>query len=473
MVEATTLARPAAATFPLSRALVRMLLDRHRRGLPPEVMHRARLHTMDSICIALAARPALPIGRQVIAALAFGAGGGDSPVIGSDERLPPALAGFANSALAHALDYDDIHDIARLHPTTVTLPAALAVAGPVGAGIERVLAGMALGNELMCRLGTACAPTGDGPGSDWFLTQLFGYLGGCLSACIVLDLPEDDIVSAFGLAYMQLAGGKQTAFGTGSTARSIYPAFAAMGGVQAALLARAGVTGPEGALDGPAGMFNLYLGGTAPDLGLLLAEDGWSWLATEVKPWPSCRLSHPYVAAALALRERLGGPPTGRVTVAVNPSAAKLCRPLEQRRRPETLQDAKYSIPFMTAFTLAHGKVDLASLGAEAMHDPAAREMAARIDIVETLPDRPGHPPAELTVQTPEGPLTLRRDAAPVLDDEGLRAKGIDCLRQAGIGAEAGAIWDQLLALLREGPAADFLAAIPRVAASAGADRHR
>ena len=60
-----------------------------------------------------------------------------------------------------------------------------------------------------------------------------------------------------------------------------------MGGVQAALLARAGVAGPEGALDGPAGLFRLYLGGAAPDLDSLLDPDGWEWLATEVKPWPS------------------------------------------------------------------------------------------------------------------------------------------------------------------------------------------
>lgn len=464
----TTLAPPsvsggAADAIPLSRALVRLLLDRHRRGLPAEVLARARLHALDSVGIALAARPGLPIGREVLEALSFGAASGESPVIGGAERLPPALAAFANSALAHALDYDDIHDVARLHPTTVTLPAALAVAVPAGADMERVLSAMALGNELMCRLGAACAPTGDGPGSDWFLTQLFGYLGGSLAAGIVLDLPEERIVSAFGLAYMQMAGGKEAGFGVGATARSIYPAFAAMGGVQAALLSRAGVTGPETALDGAAGMFRIYFGGAQPARAALLEETGWTWLATEVKPWPSCRLSHPYVAAALALRERLGGPPRGRATVAVNASAAKLCRPLEQRRRPQTLQDAKYSIPFMTAFALVHGRVDLATLGPQAVRDPAVLDLAARIEVIETLPDKPGHPPAEITAETPGGPVTVRRDAAPVPDAEGVRAKFLDCLRHAGLGADAAAIWDRLHARLQGGPAAAFLAAIPEV----------
>jgi len=459
---------PGSASFaelPLSRALVRLVLDRHRLGLPSEVLARAELHALDSLGIAFAGRPALPICKQVIEAMSFGTAGGASAVIGGDERLPPAAAAFVNSAFAHALDYDDIHDIARLHPTTVTLHAALAVAEPANADMATVLSAMALGNEVMCRLGEACAPSGGGPGSDWFLTQLFGYLGGCVAACITLDMSEDQIVSALGLAYMQLAGGKEAGFGVGSTARSIYPAFAAMGGVQAALLARAGVSGPETALDGAAGMFRIYLGGdpSVETRAAVIDRPGWCWLATEVKPWPSCRLSHPYVAAALALRERLGGPPaTGRITVAVNASAAKLCHPIEGRRVPDTLQDAKYSIPFMTAFTLAHGRVDLETLGPQVTQDEAALALAQRIDILETMPDKPGHPPAEITAEGPGGPITIRRTAAPVLDEAGVRAKFGECLRHVGHDAAAGEAWDRLLRTLRHGKASDLFAALPR-----------
>jgi 2-methylcitrate dehydratase PrpD len=448
----------------LSRSVIRLLLYRKRAGLPAAVAARARLHVLDNIGIALAAHGALPICDQVLEALGYGGTTGACSVLGREQRLPPAFAAFANSALAHALDYDDIHDVARLHPTTVTLPAALAAGECVKADVNAVVTAVALGNELMCRLGAACAPTGEGAGSDWFLTQLFGYLGACLSACIVLDMGEDETVSALGLAYMQLAGGKQAAFGTGATARSIYPAFAAMGGVQAALLARAGVSGPEGALDGDAGMFRLYLGGdpAAATAARLLDEEAWDWLDTEIKPWPCCRLSHPYIAAALALRAEVGVPAEGRITVRVNPSAAKLCRPLAQRREPETLQDAKYSIPFVTAFALAHGRVDLATLGADAASDPAARELAARIDIEDTLPDRPGHPPAEIVVTTPQGPRMLRRDAAPVPDAAAVRAKVLDCLLHAGHGAISEDLWNGMAAALEGGPLAAFLAALPK-----------
>jgi hypothetical protein len=161
----------------------------------------------------------------------------------------------------------------------------------------------------------------------------------------------------------------------------------------------------------------------------------------------------------------LDGPPErGRVTVAVNASAAKLCHPLEGRRVPETLQDAKYSIPFMTAFTLAHGRVDLETLGPQVARDVDALALAQRVDIVETMPDKPGHPPAEITADGPDGPVTVRRTAVPVLDAGGVRAKFLDCMRHASHGASGAAIWDRLLGTLQHGTAEELLAGLPRTA---------
>ncbi len=45
-------------------------------------------------------------------------------MIGSKLRYPPAYAAFANTALEHPFDYDDLNDLARIHPTPVILAAA-------------------------------------------------------------------------------------------------------------------------------------------------------------------------------------------------------------------------------------------------------------------------------------------------------------------------------------------------------------
>jgi hypothetical protein len=107
----------------------------------------------------------------------------------------------------------------------------------------------------------------------------------------------------------------------------------------------------------------------------------------------------------------------------------------------------------------------LAALGPDAPRDAAARALAERIDLVETVPARPGHPPAEITVETPDGRRTVRRDAAPVPDAAAVRAKALDCLRHAGHGAEAAALWDRMAAALRGGSVENFLAILPEGAA--------
>lgn len=445
----------------LARALVQSFLQR-RDAIGADVRARSCLRIADSVGIARAAAASGAPASQVLSALAAGSSGGQCGVLGDRRRESPGAAAFANSALVHVLDFDDIHDAARLHPTTLSLPAALVAAQLVAAPAARVVDAVLLGDELMCRLGVACSPTGSGAGSDWFLTQLFGYFGAALAAGLVLELDEEQLVSAFGLAYMQAAGGKEAGFGIGATARAIYPAFAAMGGVQACLLARAGIRGPEGSLDGVAGLFPTYLGGrlTLAQREVLLASDAWLSNDIQLKPWPCCRISQPYVAAAFALRAASGGAEPVHIEAQVNASAAKLCRPLAQRRRPETLQDAKYSIPWMIAFALVHGRVDLATLNDAALADPRVPELAGVIEVVENLPDRPGHPPARLRMETVDGrwfdspPQLTGLDGMGV---DGAQRKFADCLAHGGVVAErAQALWTRLMALDQE-PSVDFL----------------
>ena len=61
----------------------------------------------------------------------------------------------------------------------------------------------------------------------------------------MLGLDDEKLGHAIGLAYMQAAGGKEAGVGMGSQARSIYPAFASMGGVQAAFFRHFHQTFPQ------------------------------------------------------------------------------------------------------------------------------------------------------------------------------------------------------------------------------------
>ena len=431
----------------LSAKLIALMLEIQSRGLPQDIRRKTRLHIIDTFGIALAAAHASPVARMVLQSLCFGGTTGECRVIGYRDRLPPAFAAMANSALAHTMDYDDIHDIARVHPSAVTLPAALAAASVSGCSGGTIIEAVALGNELMCRLGAMLKALGTGPGADWFLTQLFGYLGGCLAAGLVLELTEEQHVAAQGLVYMQLAGGKEAAFGVGSNARSIYTGFSAMSGVQSALLAKAGMVGPDSSLDGKAGMMPLYLGmrPSKEQLDDLLRPDIWKWSEAGIKPWPCCRSSHPYVSVALELSGKVRPGQIDRVTVAVNASGARLCKPIADRRRPRTLPDAKYSIPFVTAFALAKGSVTLQNLNEGTLDDPEVAQLAQQVEFEESLVEYPGPAPAQITIKLKDGStLSGKLSSNMMLSDEDVLAKFVSCLGYAGLAEHAHSAWQQL-----------------------------
>lgn len=437
----------AAPSGPLSVELGRALYAARGR-IDAGLKQKARLHIADSIGIAVAARNS-PLSGSVVSALTTAAGTGSSPLLSGGSAAPVAAA-FINASLIHILDYDDIHDEGRLHPSAVIIPAVLAASSLVQLSDDAFIEAVVLGSELICRLGKVCAPQGQGPGADWFLTQLFGYVAAAAAASVALGLNEEQAVSAMGLAYMQAAGGKQAGFGTGANARAIYPAFAAQGGVQAAILTKEGIVGPEGSLDGAAGLFPLYFGGmlSARQRAELLDMAQWHFRDVEPKPWPSCRLSHPYIAVGLAARQQVIMYPEASIRLAVNASAARLCRPLEHRRVPQTLQDAKYSLPFMTAFALVRGEPCLSTLDEKTLSDQELLEMAARIDVDETLPDNPGHPLAQLTIEC-DGDAKHTYTFSPAdlqMGEDAIRSKFMACMEYASVAQDNAAIWQQLMA---------------------------
>src|SRR3972149_5461826 len=79
------------------------------------------------------------------------------------------------------------------------------------------------------------------------------------------------------------------------------------------------------------------------------------------KPWPSCRGTHAFIEAALQIARAPSFAADRIVAIhaIVSPFFQALCNPPEQKRRPRTAIDAKFSVPFTTAVALAHGGVRL------------------------------------------------------------------------------------------------------------------
>ena len=429
----------------LSSELVDAIRARQHRGFPQEIQDNVKLHVADTIAISLAAHKGAPVAQQSISALSLGGARGNGRVIGSPVRLPLASAAFANTALAHAMDFDDINDLSRIHPTPITLAAALAAADISDSPAVGLLTAVGIGNELLCRMGRAVEPKGIGPDANWFLSQLFGYFGAAITSGLVLGLDDEKLGHALGLAYMQAAGGKEAGVGTGSQARAIYPAFASMGGVQAVLLAREGVTAPASSLDGPTGFFPVYFGENLNEgaRNLLLDSESWVFPETSIKLFPSCRYSHPFIQSALLLRGKVDAADIEKIIIGVNETADMLCRPLAERCSPNTLQDAKFSIPFMVAFAFVHGKVDLTNLTEESLTDSAVLQLVKRIHVERTQQDHAGLLPGDIRIFTATEEHHFIQILDPHVSSADAKNKFIQCVSFAGIETPE-LLWEKL-----------------------------
>lgn len=361
----------------LTRRLAAHLASTRPEDMPSNALRVASHSVLDALGVSLAASGLEPACAP-FAALA-GEHGGPCTVLGFKRRTSPLMAAFANGALAHALDFEDTFDAAPVHPNAAGVAVALALVERARelSGMQ-LLAAVALGGDLVCRLALALQRN---PDDDGFYTPaILSAFGAAAVASKLLALSEEQIVSALALTLSQAASSSQFKRDPRSDVRAVRDAFAAHAGLTASLLAAGGVRGFEGAIDGPHGLYGMYARG-AYDPVALGAELGRTFHAAAVsfKPWPSCRGTHAFIEAALGLRERCPHDAIERVVAYGAPLNRMLIEPEASKRRPRTAIDAKFSLPYCVALTLARGEPGLDDFNSERLADPAVLALAERV----------------------------------------------------------------------------------------------
>ncbi len=294
---------------------------------------------------------------------------------------------LANGMLAHGMDYDDTHPATMIHPSVVVAPTALALGEETGATGRDIVAAGVIGYEVAARLGVLAE--GRLQKRGFHPTAIIGIFAATAVACRLLGVGRAEAVNAAGLAG-SMASGLMEYLSDGSDAKQMHPGWAANAAVTAVRLARCGATGPATVLEGPSGVYRSFAGVDLTPEGASSALDGlgWEWVGTRVapKPYPAGHCIHAPVDAWRALRERLGLRPsdTGRIRrlTALVPSAYLhlVCDPLETKRAPRTVYDARFSLPFSLALTVVDGGLELDSYRADRLRDQRVLDIARRVD---------------------------------------------------------------------------------------------
>lgn len=388
--------------------------------MPTEVAASVPARILDTIGIAAAATSLST--SQAVTALAVEQGGApQSSAIGVSRRLPAPTAAFVNGVLAHSLDFDDTHLPSILHPSASVVPACLAAAERGDRDGKATIDAVAVGIEIVVRLGMAGYDRKLGNSSFFergqHATSICGAIGSAAAAAMLLGADEASLADAMAIA-VSSASGVIESNRTGGTVKRLHCGWAAERGVMAAELAVRGITGPPTALEGRFGFFQAWLDGDFAEHEITDGlGDSWVVPALHVKPYPANHFTHTAADAASRIRKRGVGPDNVESAVlrVAAPTVRTIGEPLSVKQRPETGYQAQFSGPYVVAASFFGGTglgLGLDDFTDELARDPRRRALMAKIE-VEAGPDLeqhyPAEFPAELTVVTTSGDTVVER----------------------------------------------------------------
>ncbi|TKR26205.1 MmgE/PrpD family protein [Natronomonas salsuginis] len=347
----------------------------------------------------------------------------------------PERACLLNGAFGHTLDFDDTFSAFPLHPTTVVTPAALSAGELADADGEAFLRAYAVGVEVLHRVGKSVFPTQYGRG--FHSTAAVGPIGAAATAAVVLDLDEDELRNAIGIAASS-AGGLRKNFGT--TTKPLHAGFAASAGLRAALLAREGATAHENALGGESG-YGEAMAGEAFDPSELVGDELSGVADIALKLFASAHITHGSMEALRRLRERerLSPESVASMTATMHPGG----REVLIHSDPDDALEAKFSIEFCLAAVLRSGKAGLEEFTDEYVTAPETRETMETVEAVydEAAIEGLGRYGGRVTVETTDGETFEAAAAAPGSPDNPasesrLRGKFDSCVAPTSVDAE-------------------------------------
>lgn len=430
----------------MALGFTRSVADRALTWQPPDAASHARADVvadravLDTIACALAARsdPTVLAAARGVGALAPGS----ATVLGAGGTAAPRDAALLGGTAAHALDFDDVDDAMIGHPSTVIVPALLAVAEQHDltgrAVVDAYGVGLLTCRDVADRLGIA-----QHYAAGWHATGTIGALGAAAALARLRGLDLERTRHALGIAASTAAGSRQN-FGT--MTKPLHAGVAASNAVVAVDLAAAGFTADPDQLEGPFGYLRLHGASPEGDATWDLRVDGPGEYGLNVKRHPCCYYIHCAADAALdLLEEGVRAEDVEQVLVTAEPGGLA---PLIHHR-PRTGLQGKFSMEYGVAAALLDGRLALAAFTDDAVRRPEAQELLRTVQTrEEELPPVDGVPggwSAIVEIRTRQGRVHSTRVDHPrgharrPMSEDDLVLKARDCLDQAGldrVGAE-------------------------------------
>jgi 2-methylcitrate dehydratase PrpD len=384
--------------------------------LPPLAIERTRLAFIDTLAVMLAG--SREEGSEIVCEMIRQESAAPKvSVVGQSFRTSPQLAALANGVAAHIMDYDMSSLLGQ--PTSPIIPALLPLAESTGATPAEVTAAFIVGFEVCLKLARS-APEQSSVGG-WHAVSSIGTMGAAMACARLLQVPREHIGDVLGIA-ASLSGGLSANFGT--MTKPLHSGTSARNAILAVTLGGRGFTASKVALENPvSGYFRAF------DRGILVSFDPFAELGHRYdivergfkpKRYPCGGLGHTAIDATLELRNEIN---VADVT-AIKASITKYAASRIGDKYPTSIEGAKFSMPYVAAYTALYGAPMLKAFTEEAIADDKIKALARKVSVAidpefaDVLDESPSRVTVTLgdgrTVQrmryyasgTPQAPLT-------------------------------------------------------------------
>lgn len=368
-----------------------------------EIREHTKKLILDFVGVALAGYRLMEFPRTIVEYVSYLGGLPEATIIHIKTKVPAIHAALANAACGHALDFDDGHRFAALHPGTVTIPAAFAAAEMTGASSRRLISGIVIGYELMIRISMAINPSSLNRG--FHPTGIVGQFGAAAAVAHIMGLGHEQTMDSLGLAGLSLPGLLQCNHDVeASHCKPITPARAAKEGLFSCILASRGVRGPAAIFEGVDGYLKAVTDKVNTDVLTRDLGRDFEMMRGYIKLYSACRHAHAPIDAAVAAFKQAGINISDieGILVETYPVALRLAGILH----PSTSSAGRFSIPFSVALALIKGEAGATQYSIENINDDGIQELAGKVRLVasprweELYPNQRG---ATVTIADREG----------------------------------------------------------------------
>jgi 2-methylcitrate dehydratase PrpD len=360
-----------------TRTLVKFLAEMNYDNLSPEARATAKLCVLDTIGVGLFGAQ-MEWARIVAEMVTEADCVGESTVWGRNVRTAAQYAAMANATAAHGIEMDDLKPAFRVHTGALAVPAAMAATEKVQADGKRLLTAIVAGYEASFRVSRSVRKQMErgihSPGH-------FGIWGSVAAASKALDLNQEQMLDAFGIAGSMASGIFEFSNDPLRTmVKRLHGGWPSHSGVIAALLGQKGLTGPSTVLEGQYGYCRVFAGEEEPRLEDVTKDLGTSFqiLDWETKSYAAWGASHLCIDAVNELQARYRIEPQEIEKVIIGGFRTLFMQ--HEMREPQSIMAAQYSLPFVTAMAFFKDLRDPSVWKEEVLRDEAILGLVQKIE---------------------------------------------------------------------------------------------